>query len=482
VNEKTLEAVTNELRTILPGKRFGRVYSLSRRSFAVDLRLSESRYLLIAVEPANPRIYLIRRRLKELERSSENPQPFHLFLKKYLSGAEITSIDRPSGERVVYFRLSGIDELGISKTATLTIQLTGKSSNIFLVDQRGLIVSSLIDKDLDGQRIGDRYSIPVRSVNGAIRNLEDIEVERINGSVSDALDQRQLEREVAERFKSQAENARRVILRDIAKRQKLLDRLGRDLEGHGEANKWKRYGDLILANLSTAKRQDDKVIVTDYFDQNTPQVEIEADKNVSLTDMAQKYFKRYTKAQNAALEVQRRKSVIESELALLLKKRTELEKAIVDRNEAYLASNPGVEIAGNKKKEKPRFTGVRQFTSSDGFEILVGKRAADNDQLTFRIAGPVDLWLHAADYPGSHVIVRNPNRKEIPPTTLLEAAKLAAFYSSGKTQPKAAVHYTQKKFVNKPKGAAPGLVRLASFKTIMVEPSIPEALDHKAKN
>jgi predicted ribosome quality control (RQC) complex YloA/Tae2 family protein len=82
--------------------------------------------------------------------------------------------------------------------------------------------------------------------------------------------------------------------------------------------------------------------------------------------------------------------------------------------------------------------------------------------------------MHAADYPGSHVVIRNPNRQEIPPRTLLEAAQLAAFYSQGRAQTKAAVHYTQKKFVNKPRGAAPGLVSLASFKTILVEPRVPE--------
>jgi len=83
------------------------------------------------------------------------------------------------------------------------------------------------------------------------------------------------------------------------------------------------------------------------------------------------------------------------------------------------------------------------------------------------------MWLHAADYPGSHVVVRNPSRREIPQRTLLEAAQLAAFYSDAGRQPKAAVHYTQKKFVNKPRGAAPGLVSLASFKTILVEPKVP---------
>ena len=88
--------------------------------------------------------------------------------------------------------------------------------------------------------------------------------------------------------------------------------------------------------------------------------------------------------------------------------------------------------------------------------------------------------MHAADYPGSHVVIRNPNRREIPHSTLLEAAQLAAFYSQGKTQPKAAVHYTQKKFVNKPKGAAPGLVSLASFKTILVEPKVPKNMNTSA--
>lgn len=110
--------------------------------------------------------------------------------------------------------------------------------------------------------------------------------------------------------------------------------------------------------------------------------------------------------------------------------------------------------------------------SSDGFEILVGKKAADNDYLTFRIARSLDLWMHAADYPGSHVVIRNPNRKEIPNRTLVEAAQLAAFYSSGSKQTKAAVNYTQKKFVNKPRRSAPGLVSLSSFKTLLVEPKV----------
>ncbi|HEY7912395.1 MAG TPA: NFACT RNA binding domain-containing protein, partial [Blastocatellia bacterium] len=112
----------------------------------------------------------------------------------------------------------------------------------------------------------------------------------------------------------------------------------------------------------------------------------------------------------------------------------------------------------------------RRFLSSDGYEIVVGRNDRENDHITFKLARPADLWLHAADYPGSHVVVRNPARGEIPMRTILEAAEVAAFYSQAKSESKAAVHYTQRKFISKPPRAKPGLVRLSSFKSVLVEP------------
>ena len=101
----------------------------------------------------------------------------------------------------------------------------------------------------------------------------------------------------------------------------------------------------------------------------------------------------------------------------------------------------------------------------------VGRGARDNDHLTFRVARPHDLWLHSADYPGSHVVIRNPVRgRDIPHRTIIEAAQLAAHFSHARANAKVDVHYTQRKFLSKPKGAAPGLVRMSSFRNIAVEP------------
>jgi predicted ribosome quality control (RQC) complex YloA/Tae2 family protein len=270
--------------------------------------------------------------------------------------------------------------------------------------------------------------------------------------------------------------ARRKISSSIRKHRKLIKNLHSDLEKHGDPELWKRYGDLLLANTENATREADRLFVTDYFDAAAPVIAIEGDKNKAITEIAEEYFRRYAKARNGRQIIVDRIAKTEAAIQTAEAKLVQIDAAIEagDLESISLLLEPPKKTApvGRKKKQENAFKGARRFRSSDDFEILVGKKAADNDYLTFRIARSLDLWMHAADYPGSHVVIRNPNRKEIPNRTLIEAAQLAAFYSSGNKQPKAAVHYTLKKFVNKPRRASVGLVSLASFKTILVEPKV----------
>jgi len=96
----------------------------------------------------------------------------------------------------------------------------------------------------------------------------------------------------------------------------------------------------------------------------------------------------------------------------------------------------------------------------------VGRNNAANDELTLHIARPDDLWLHVEGYGGSHVVIRRGGRAEVPRRTLLEAAKLAVYYSQARGQRKVPVHYTLRKHVRKPKGAKPGLVTITHEQTI----------------
>ena len=107
----------------------------------------------------------------------------------------------------------------------------------------------------------------------------------------------------------------------------------------------------------------------------------------------------------------------------------------------------------------------------EGFEVLIGKGDADNDQLTFKVAAPLDLWLHVANTPGSHVVVRNPERiAELPRPLIERAAELAAFFSKARDGGKVEVHYCRAADVSKPHGFPPGKVLLRQWKSLRVYP------------
>lgn len=476
MKEFLLEKVCDELRESLSDGRFGKVFSLSKRSVAIDFRNNDGRFLLISVEPSAPRTYLIRRRLRDLERVSANHTPFSLALRKRLTGSKLTNLHKLDGERVLKFEFAGRDDFGAESRHSLIVQLTGKSSNLLLLDERGMVIDRLRETTGAGQEIGTLYSPPVRpAATTNTANVNSIAIPE-NRSVSEFLDEHYLSLDAERAFAELIARARKKASDARKRLEKLLRSLEQDLAAHGDAEAWKKKGDLVLANLADAVVVDGRLLVVDYFDERTPTIELEIDENHSLTEAAEDFFKRYTKARNARQELSERIADTRRRIADAEEMESSVERAADERDDSYLNSYVGERIQDTRgsatQKRRESFTGARRFRSSDGFEILVGKASKDNDALTFKIAKSLDTWLHAADYPGSHVIVRNQSRGEIPQRTLLEAAQLAAFYSHARQHPKAAVHYTLRKFVNKPKGAVAGLVSLSSFKTILVEPGV----------
>lgn len=280
----------------------------------------------------------------------------------------------------------------------------------------------------------------------------------------------------AEESRILAAKARKRFLRFIERKRRLLENLLMDLRKHGDASTWRRFGDLILAHIHTAKWEDGKIVVVDYFDESMPTVEIAIDAGQDLKRAAEQYYRRAARAKKAAGEIARRMDITREAIRNSEAKIREIDEAERSMDVELLRSlaEPPPQIVRSKplkiKTDEKRY---RKFVSSEGYEILVGRSAADNDYLTFRVSNSLDIWLHAADHPGSHVIVRLPKGESIPPQTLKEAAQLAGSYSSGRQQPKLEVRYTQRKFVHKPKRAKPGSVSLSRFRSILVEPKIP---------
>jgi predicted ribosome quality control (RQC) complex YloA/Tae2 family protein len=287
-------------------------------------------------------------------------------------------------------------------------------------------------------------------------------------SLSEAAEQYYMARERASRFEREYRGARRALLSEIKKCEAARSAIEADLARFSEPERFKRYGDLILANLKTAQVAGDAVKVVDYYDPDQPQIEIQLKKGEDLKRAASRYYDMYSKARRALERLRARADQIGSRLERLKSLLEQLERDPNPRliEEIKPPRSPAQRV---EKKRQPERMG-RRFSSSDGYEIVVGRSDWENDAITFRLARGNDIWLHAADYPGSHVVILNPQRKPIPHRTVLEAAQLAAFYSRAKNEAKVAVNYTERKYVSKPPRAEPGLVRLSSFRTVLVEP------------
>jgi len=265
---------------------------------------------------------------------------------------------------------------------------------------------------------------------------------------------------------------------DLKRERKLLANLRRELEGFSASETHQRFGELLLAGLHNAGKQGDNFLVTDLYDEAQPPIKIPSAGKATAREAAEHYFRLARKARHGREVIEGRIPSIEAKISELEQKLVRIAKSISPADlQGIQGSTPrspqkrASERSGRQNAQKDRISGVRRYRSTDGYEILVGRTDRDNDNLTLRIAKSFDLWFHAADYPGSHVVLRNPARKDVPARAITQAAQLAAKFSQAGGDAKVAVNYCEKKFVTKPKGFAPGQVRLSSFKTILVEPA-----------
>jgi predicted ribosome quality control (RQC) complex YloA/Tae2 family protein len=471
MHQDTLEEIADELDERLRGRFLGKLFQMSDLSLAVDFGLKGDGFLFISIEPSSPRIYLIKRSARELEKQSVSLSHFGQALRASLAGGRLLSITKESDERVIRLSFSVEDELGDSEARELVAQLTGRSANLFL-DLSGRITHALRPPRGEGQQPGEPYRPPTLQA----KQLSD-EPRLTRGTfptISAAADDHYRQLATQHEFDSAAATLVANLRKETSKRQKLKANLKKDLAAHGDPDEHKRFGDLLLANIANAEREGSKVRLMDYYADGAPTIEVELDENISLPDAAGKAFSRYSKSKRAVEQIGTRLIQLDRELREFEEKRLKLEKAIADRDRSALAelgerkdqTTPG----RKKQKASAAIPGMRRYRSSDGYEVIVGRSARDNDQLTFRVARPNDLWLHAGDYPGSHVIVRNSSRNEIPHRTIIEAAQLAAKFSQASKDSRVTIHYTRRKFLTKPKGGAAGLVRMSNFRSITVEP------------
>jgi predicted ribosome quality control (RQC) complex YloA/Tae2 family protein len=162
MDDQTIKEVTDEMAPLLRGRAPGKIFQLSPLTMAIDFRAREG-YLLLSADPQMPRLHLIKRRVRDLEKQSGPLNQFSLTVRKELAGTTLLTIRKDKGDRILRFQFSGKDELGKEKHRTLVAQLTGRSANLFLLDEAGTVRQSARPTKLPGQQAGETYEKPESS-------------------------------------------------------------------------------------------------------------------------------------------------------------------------------------------------------------------------------------------------------------------------------------------------------------------------------
>lgn len=280
-----------------------------------------------------------------------------------------------------------------------------------------------------------------------------------------------MQRDLTERISQKSAALNRVLHSNIERCEK---KLGLQLDALREGEGCEDYrikGELLMAQLNAVPKGAPSVVLDNYYSEDGAQITIELDVKLSPAANAQRYFKLYQKAKSAQHQAAEQAEKTRQELFYLEGQLDNLQKCTDESElnevreelvrEGYLRANHN---RRTMKKLPP--SAPYHFVAPDGTDILIGKNNVQNDQLT-RTAEPNDTWLHVKDMPGSHVIVCS---RQPAPETLTLAARLAAYFSKGKSSSQVPVDYTLRKFVKKPAGAKPGFVIYTHQSTLYVTP------------
>lgn len=229
-------------------------------------------------------------------------------------------------------------------------------------------------------------------------------------------------------------------------------------------------GELITANLYRMERGAARLETENFYDPECRPVAIPLDPLLTPQQNAAKYYKRYTKAKTAEKYLAEQMALARRDLDYLESVLEELSRAETEQD--FLDIRGELRDAGflrrQGKKEQNRPAKPLEFRTTSGFRVLVGRNNRQNDKLT-RSADHRDIWLHTQKIHGSHVILCTGGR-EVDDDTIVEAAKLAAWFSQAREGANVPVDYTPVKNVKKPAGARPGMVIYSTCRTVNVAP------------
>lgn len=275
-----------------------------------------------------------------------------------------------------------------------------------------------------------------------------------------------------DRVQQQGGQLLHVIRKNLQRNKKKLKKLSNELKATENADEYRIKGEVLTTYLYQIKRGMTKITLPNFYD-NNKEITISLSNQLSPSQNAQKYFKKYQKLKNAVTFVNEQIELTKKEVAYLEEIQTQIELATpADLNDIKTELQQEGYIKKKQQKSKHssrvKINKPESFIASDGTEILVGKNNLQNEKLTLHTAKKTDIWLHAKNIPGSHVIIKSNNPSD---ETLFEAAMLAAYFSKFRSSANVPIDYVQVKNIRKPNGSKPGFVIYEGQKTLTVTPT-----------
>ncbi|HZX36710.1 MAG TPA: NFACT family protein [Thermodesulfobacteriota bacterium] len=474
MSPELLSHIVKELPEAIKGGVISKIRQSDEKTIFIEVFLrGQRKILVISAHHTHPRLHLT---------SEKHPNPvpllhFCAFLRSRIEGAKIEDVSQVSGENIARIELAKRDGEE-TKCFTLLAELTGKSSNIILLDSDGIVLEAIKRFPLDtssrpvapgvklaplSRPLAVKEKIPPFSPTGGETWNE--AAERYYGSVllDESMDARQ-------------RRLHRVISEAVKKSKRKLENLLSDKKKAEADEHAFRLGELLLLNFTKIQKGAKEIAVENIYDDPPVTIVIPLDPKSSPKENAARFFKRSKKARTALSLLDKRLPEVRGEVECLegflyeCENMETMDDALMLEDE--LASMGYIKMETLKKEaKKPTAEPLRRFTSSEGFEILCGKSGNGNDLLVREYLKKDDLWFHAKDSPGAHVVLKS-GGKRLTEKAIQEAAAVAAYFSKFKDAEKAEVVFAEAGEVKKPRGAKPGLVTVARYKTVLIKPKL----------
>jgi len=455
-----LSAVAAELSEALAGGFVQKAWVPLARLCYLDVRqVGRSVLLCLSAQPELLRLSVASERFP----SPPEPPAFQRWLRQEGVGAKLISVQVAPADRLIRLEL----EKG-GEPRTLVLEPRGNSGFFVLLGRDGRVLSA-------AESIPGRADLrPGGAYTPASTGLSP-EALALSSRLSPDSDQPFPLSQAAETLLAgkekgkRAEELRRRLLAPlkakVARAQRTLEKVRAEANRQEAAEEHKRVGELLAQNLYRLARGAHSVRLTEYTDAGPREVEVPLEPKRSPKEEVEWHFHKYRRLLRGSEAAGRRLVVLEAELA---EARQQLE-ALSQATEESLLSQEDASPKARPVERGPQVARpYKEYFSSRGERIWVGKSSEGNDALTFRVAKPFDLWLHARGVPGSHVVVPLQREQELPQELLLDAAHLALHQSLSKGEPRGEVIYTHARFVKKRKGGGPGQVTYTREKSFWV--------------